>query len=65
MLIKYVDMLYIYVHDGYMLISKIELVNEGENTIPNTMTMRKEARILSAQYVTVIRRHLEDFSFGG
>ena len=24
----YMDMLYIYVHDGYMLISKIELVNK-------------------------------------
>ena len=60
----YMDRLHINVHDGYMLISKIELVNEGENPIPNTMTMRKKARTLSAQLDIVIAKNLEELGFG-
>ena len=64
MLCGYMDRLHINVPDGYMLISKIELVNEGKNTIPNIMTMSKKVRTLSAQFDIAIKKNLEELGFG-
>ena len=63
-LCSYMDRLHINVSNGYMLISKIELVNEGENTIPNIMTMNKKVRTLSAQLDTAIAKNGRDLGFG-
>ena len=62
-LCSYMDRLHINVPNGYMLISKIELVNEGENTIPNIVTMSKKVRTLSAQFDTAIAKNLEELGF--